>query len=81
MYLFAQLAAYLFLMFLLGVAVGYALWRAWGEREIVEKYNAAEMRLAAHLARWEKSHAAPNVVAPFPPASESPDSDGKRLAR
>lgn len=55
MYLFAQLASYLFATFLLGVGVGYALWRAWGEREVIAKYNAAEMRLAAHLARWEKA--------------------------
>ena len=55
MYLISQLATYLFLTFLLGVGVGYTLWRTWGQREIVAKFNAAEMRLAAHLARWEKA--------------------------
>lgn len=55
MYLFSQLASYLFVTFLLGVGVGYALWRTWGEREAIAKFNAAEMRLAAHLARWEKT--------------------------
>ena len=55
MYLLSQLTLYLFLTFLLGVGVGYALWRTWGEREAVAKFNAAEMRLAAHLARWEKT--------------------------
>ena len=53
MYLFSQLASYLFVTFLLGVGVGYTLWRTWGEREILAKFNAAEMRLAAHLARRE----------------------------
>ena len=57
MYLLSQLASYLFLTFLLGVGVGYGLWRTWGEREVVAKFNAAEMRLAAHLARWEKTAA------------------------
>ena len=55
MYLISQLAAYLFLTFMLGVGVGYTLWRTWGQREVVAKFNAAEMRLAAHLARWEKA--------------------------
>jgi hypothetical protein len=55
MYLLSQLAFYLFLTFLLGVGVGYTLWRTWGERESVAKYTAAEMRLAQYLARWEKS--------------------------
>lgn len=55
MYLISQLAAYLFVSFLLGVGVGYALWRAWGERETVAKFHAAEMRLAEHLARWEET--------------------------
>lgn len=55
MYLLSQIASYLFLTFLLGVGVGYALWRVWGEREVVAKFNAAEMRLAAHLARLERS--------------------------
>lgn len=57
MYLLSQLASYLFLTFLLGVGVGYGLWRTWGQREVVAKFNAAEMRLAAHLARWEKTAA------------------------
>ncbi len=56
MYLLSQLVSYLFLAFLLGVGVGYALWRTWGEREAVAKFNAAEMRLASHFARWEQSH-------------------------
>ena len=55
MYLFAQLASYLFIAFLLGAGVGYALWRTWGEREVLAKFNAAEMRLAAHLARRENA--------------------------
>ena len=55
MYLISQLAAYLFVAFLLGIGVGYMLWRTWGQREVVAKFNAAEMRLAAHLARWEKA--------------------------
>jgi hypothetical protein len=56
MYLFSQLASYLFLSFMLGVAFGYALWRLWGEREVVAKFTAAEMRLAEHIARWEATH-------------------------
>lgn len=56
MYLLSQLVSYLFLAFLLGVGVGYALWRTWGEREAVAKFSAAEMRLASHFARWEQSH-------------------------
>ncbi len=59
MYLFSQLASYLFVTFLLGVGVGYSLWRTWGEREALAKFNAAEMRLAAHLARRE--NAAPHT--------------------
>ncbi len=55
MYLLSQLVSYLFLAFLLGVGVGYALWRSWGEREAVAKFSAAEMRLASHFARWEQS--------------------------
>jgi hypothetical protein len=59
MYLLSQLAFYMFLTFLLGVGVGYALWRTWGEREATAKYTAAEMRLAQYLARWEKSSGHP----------------------
>jgi hypothetical protein len=59
MYLFAQMASYLFVTFLLGVAAGYALWRMLGEREVVAKFNAAEMRLASHMARWEKTAGGP----------------------
>lgn len=55
MFLLSQMASYLFLSFLLGVGVGYALWRALGQREIVAKYQAAELRLAQHLANWQKS--------------------------
>jgi hypothetical protein len=55
MYLLSQLVTYLFITFALGVGAGYALWRIWGEREMVAKFNAAEMRLAAHMARWEKT--------------------------
>ncbi len=54
MYLLSQMASYLFLSFLLGVAVGYPLWRAWGEKEFIAKFQAAEMRLAHHLANWQK---------------------------
>ena len=57
MYLLAQMATYLFLSFLLGVWAGYALWRVWGEREAIAKFNAAERKLANYLARWEKDHA------------------------
>ena len=64
MYLLSQLASYLFLTFLLGVGVGYSLWRTWGEREVVAKFNAAEMRLAAHLARWEKTATRPEGASP-----------------
>lgn len=60
MYLFSQLAFYLLASFLLGVGVGYTLWRAWGEREVVAKFHAAEMRLAAHLARWEETAGHPD---------------------
>lgn len=80
MYLFAQLASYLFVAFLIGTATGYLLWRAWGEREIIAKYNAAEMRLAAHVAQWEKaakqqsaSHAAHAM-----PASETIEARARR---
>ncbi len=55
MYLLSQLALFLLLAFLLGVSIGYALWRTWGQREIIAKFNAAEMRLAAHLQRLEKT--------------------------
>ncbi len=54
MYLLSQMASYMFLSFLLGVAVGYVLWRAWGEKEVVAKFQAAELRLAHHLANWQK---------------------------
>lgn len=54
MYLLSQMVAYLFAAFLLGVGVGYGLWRAWGERESVAKYKAAELRLAEYIRRWEK---------------------------
>lgn len=57
MYLLSQLTAYLFLAFLLGVGVGYALWRAWGEREAIAKFHAAERRLAAEIARWDRTGA------------------------
>lgn len=54
MYLFSQMAAYLLAAFLSGVCVGYALWRLWGEREVIEKYRAAELRLAEYLAEMRK---------------------------
>lgn len=56
MFLLSQMALYLFLAFGVGVGFGYALWRAWGEREAIAKYHAAEMRLAAHMAKWEQTH-------------------------
>ena len=59
MYLFAQMASYLFITFLLGVGAGYALWRMLGEREAIAKFKAAEMRLASHMARWEQTSGGP----------------------
>lgn len=53
MYLFAQMAAYLLAAFLSGICVGYALWRAWGDREVIDKYQAAERRLAEYIAEWQ----------------------------
>lgn len=53
MYLLSQMVFYLFLTFLLGVAVGYLLWQTWGQRAIVAKYNTAELRLARLLAEWQ----------------------------
>ncbi len=53
MYLLSQMVAYLFIAFLAGIGVGFALWRMWGEREVVEKYKAAERRLAEYVARLE----------------------------
>lgn len=61
MYLFSQLASYLFITFLTGVGVGYALWRTWGESEVIAKFNAAERRLAAHLARREQVSTHPDA--------------------
>jgi hypothetical protein len=55
MYLIAQLAFSMFLTFLLGVGVGYALWKVWGEREVIAKFNAAELQLAKYLSDWEKT--------------------------
>ena len=48
------LTTYLFTALLLGVAAGYGLWRLWGEQENIEKYKAAERRLAEYLAQWER---------------------------
>lgn len=53
MFLLSQMAAYLLTSFLVGVGVGYGLWRTWGEREAIAKYKAAEMRLAEYVARLE----------------------------
>jgi len=58
MYLLTQLAIFLFLAFALGIAVGYGLWRLWGQRQQVAKYNAAEMRLASYLSRVQSPAAA-----------------------
>lgn len=81
MYLFAQLAFYLFLTFLLGVGVGYTLWRAWGEREAVAKFNAAEMKLASHLARLENTaRPAPQYVPP-PQYMGGPDAKRANLEK
>ena len=55
MYLLSQMALFLLLAFLLGVSTGYALWRTWGQREIVAKFNTAELKLATHLQRFEKT--------------------------
>lgn len=54
MYLLSQLTAYLLTAFMLGLAAGYGLWRLWGEQENIEKYKAAERRLAEYLAQWER---------------------------
>ncbi len=68
MYLLSQLASYMFLTFLLGVGVGYTLWRTWGEREVVAKYKAAELRLAEYLQRAEqKNDMGSETVSPFAP--------------
>lgn len=75
MYLFSQLAFYLFLTFLLGIGVGYGLWRIWGEQEAIAKFNAAEMRLAAHLSRWEKSAAHPDAASRDVPRQARSTSD------
>lgn len=85
MYLVSQLASYMFLTFLLGVGVGYALWRAWGEREVIAKFNAAEMQLAKYLSDWEKTSAPGNAprdtAAPAAPAARpSGERDGERDA-
>lgn len=61
MYLLSQLASCLFLSFALGVGAGYALWRIWGEREVVAKFHEAEMALVAYLARLEKTAAHTDV--------------------
>jgi hypothetical protein len=63
MYLVSQMASYLFATFLLGIGVGYALWRSWGEREVIARFNSAEMRLAAHIARLEQAAAQPDPFA------------------
>lgn len=54
MYLLSQLIIYLATAFLLGVVSGYSLWRLWGEQENIEKYKAAEQRLAEYLVQWER---------------------------
>lgn len=66
MYLLSQMVLYLFLTFMLGVAVGYFLWQTWGQRAIIAKYNAAELRLANLLAEWQETggHPASAVQAP-----------------
>lgn len=54
MYLFSQMAGCLLVAFLFGIGVGYGLWRAWGQREAIAKYKAAELRLAEYLADIEQ---------------------------
>lgn len=54
MYLLSQMILYLLLAFALGVVSGYSLWRLWGEQDNIEKYKAAEQRLAEYLANWER---------------------------
>ncbi|MBR2537396.1 MAG: hypothetical protein IKE66_15105 [Hyphomicrobium sp.] len=54
MYLLAQMTMYLLTAFALGVASGYGLWRVMGEQDNIEKYKAAEQRLAEYLANWER---------------------------
>ena len=55
MFLLSQLTGYLLTAFLLGMAAGYGLWRVWGEQENIEKYQAAERRLAEYLAQWQRN--------------------------
>ncbi len=55
MFLLSQLTGYLLTAFLLGMAAGYGLWRVWGEQENIEKYKAAERRLAEYLAQWQRN--------------------------
>lgn len=54
MYLLSQMTMYLLTAFALGVASGYGLWRVMGEQDNIEKYKAAEQRLAEYLANWER---------------------------
>jgi hypothetical protein len=54
MYLFSQMTAFLLVAFLFGVGAGYGLWRLWGERAAIEKYKAAERRLAEYIGRMEQ---------------------------
>lgn len=61
MFLLAQLAISLFITFLLGVGVGYALWRTLGERDLIAKYHAAEMELAKYLSQWEAGVGRPGM--------------------
>ena len=75
MYLLSQLALFLLLAFLLGVSVGYALWRTWGQREIIAKFNAAELRLATHLQRFEKTARDGEKL-----ARETGERDGRRAS-
>lgn len=77
MYLLSQMAIYLLLAFSMGFGVGYALWRLWGERECVAKFNAAEMRLAAHVARMEQAAAHHRV--PHNPQSDQAQRDLREL--
>lgn len=69
MYLISQMALYLFAAFLTGIGIGYALWRSIGEREVIARFHAAELRLAAQLARYEKAISPNPAAAPHRPTA------------
>ncbi len=74
MYLLVQMTMFLLAAFLLGIAVGYALWKSMGEREMLAKFSAAEMRLAQHLASFQRAQHPVQYQPPMsmPPPNEPP---------